>query len=181
MKFPLDKVIYSTPPSPVVLVSTLNNEGRKNVAAFAFFMACAHNPPMIAIGVRKILHTYKYAKELGEFVVGIPTPEIVKGVWLSGDDEKGDDEFKHCGLTPVPSKKVKPFRIKECQVNLECKMKGEFKTTDHTVIFGEVIEADCDEGLYDENKSKFRSNLDTLYHVTGNKFKSGDGEEMEVK
>lgn len=181
MKFPLDKVIYSTPPSPVVLVSTMNKDGRKNVAAFGFFMTCAHNPPMVAIGVRKSIHTYQYTKELGEFVVGIPTPEIAKQVWLSGNRDKSDDEFKYCSLTPVPSEKVKPFRIKECQVNLECKFTGEIDTTDHIIIFGEVVEADCKEGLYDEDKGSFRSNINALYHVTGNRFKTGNGKEVDVE
>jgi flavin reductase (DIM6/NTAB) family NADH-FMN oxidoreductase RutF len=180
MKFPLDKVVYSTPPSPVVLVSTINKKGKKNIAAFAFFITCASNPPMVAVGVRKITHTYQYAKEMGEFVVGIPTPEIVKQVWHAGDSDKGDDEFKHCKLTPATSEKVKPFRIKECQVNLECKFAGEFDTTDHTVIFGKVIETDCDKKLWDEDKGNFRLNLKTLYHVTGNRFKTGDGKEVEV-
>ena len=180
MKFPLDKVIYSTPPSPVVLVSTINKEGRKNLAAFGFFMTCGANPPMVAIGVRKTIHTYKYAKEIREFVVGIPSPKIVENIWKSGGDKKGDDEFKHCKLTPIPSKKVKPFRIKECQVNLECKFKGEIDTTDHTIILGEVIEADINEELYDENKVKMRYNLNSLYHITGPVFVTGEGKKIKA-
>lgn len=78
MKLDSSKIVYSTPLSPVVLVSTINRKGRKNIAPFGFFMTCSHKPPMVAISIRKITHTYQYVKEMGEFVVGIPTPKIVK-------------------------------------------------------------------------------------------------------
>jgi len=181
MKFPLDKVVYSTPPSPVVLVSTINKDGRKNLAAFGFFMPCAHNPPMVAVGVRKTIHTYKYAKEIGEFVIGIPTPRIVKQVCKAGDKTDSEDEFVYCGLTPIKSELVKPFRIKECQINLECKFVGEIDTTDHTIILGKVVATDCDEKIYDENKGNFRLNLDSLYHVTGSRFITGKGEKIDLE
>lgn len=181
MKLPLDKVVYSTPPSPVVLVSTLNKQGRKNLAPFGFFMTCAHKPPMLAIGVRKSIHTYKYAKQTGEFVVGIPTPEIVRQLYKAGQRMETDDEFKESDLTPIPSEKVKPFRIKECQVNLECKLVKELEVGDHIIIIGEVIAADIKDELYDEDKAKLRYNLNSLYHITGPNFITKDGKKIKVE
>jgi flavin reductase (DIM6/NTAB) family NADH-FMN oxidoreductase RutF len=181
MKLAPQQIVYSTPPSPVVLVSTINKKGRKNIAPFGFFMPCSHKPPMVAIGVRKTTHTYKYAKEIGEFVVGIPTPRIAKQLYKASEVGKTDDEFKECGLTPVPSKKVRPFRIKECQVNLECKFVSEIDTGDHTMIIGEVIEAECDGDIFDKNKAKLRYNLDSLYHVTGPRFITKDGRKIILR
>ncbi len=180
MKFPLDRVVYSTPPSTVILVSTINKQGEKNVAPFGFFMPCAHNPPMVAVGVRKVITTYKNIKETKDFVVGIPTPEIVRQVWLSGNKKEATDAFEFSKLTPTKSDKIESFRIEECQVNLECKYVGEYDTTDHTIIFGKVVSTDCKEGLYDEDKGKFRLNLKPIYHVTKNKFKTGEGKEVVV-
>ena len=144
-------------------------------------MHCSINPPIFAVSVRKTIHTYQYAKETGEFVIGIPTSKIAKQVFNAGNRVDVEDEFAYCGLTPVPSEKVKPFRIKECQANLECKFVGEIDAGDHTIILGEVIAADCDEKIYDEDKVKLRLNLDALYHVTGSRFITGNGERINIQ
>lgn len=180
MKLNPSKIIYSTPPSPVVLVSTINSRGRKDIAPFGFFMSCSHKPPMIAISTRKITHTYQYAKEMREFVVGVPTPKIVKQLYKASKKGKTNDEFKECGFTPIPSKKVKPFRIKECQVNLECRFVNEIDSGDHTIIIGEVVEAECDDDIYDKDKANLRYNLDSIYHVTGHNFVTGNGRKIRL-
>ena len=180
MKLVISKIIYSTPPSPVVLVSTINNKGRKNIAPFGFFMPCSFKPPMVAISVRRVTHTYRYAKEMGEFVVGIPTPIIVKQLYKASKIGKTDDEFRECGLTPIPSKRVRPFRIKECQVNLECKFINNMNAGDHTIIIGEVIEAECDDEIFDKDKANLRYNLNPLYHVTGRSFITKDGKKITL-
>ncbi|UCD04378.1 MAG: flavin reductase family protein [Candidatus Woesearchaeota archaeon] len=171
MKIPLDKVVYSTPPSAVVLVSTISKEGRKNIAPFGFFMPCAHQPPMVAVSIRKTIHTYKYAKEIGEFVVSIPTSKIVKQVYKAGGVNEGD-EFKGSGLTAIPSNSVKPFSVKECQVNLECRFVDEITTGDHVIIIGKVIDGIIDDTIFNEDNAILRTNLDSIYHATKNNFVS---------
>jgi len=171
MKIPLDKVRYVTNPTPTVLVSTLSKEGRKNIAPFGMFMNCSCNPPMVLFGARKKIHTYKYLKETGEFVVGIPPSKIVKQVYKASEINEGD-EFEGSGLTPIASKSVKPFSIKECEANLECKFVREIETGDHVMIIGEVIDGIMDDKLFSKDNANIRTNLDSLYHVTNDVFTS---------
>jgi len=180
MKIPDNVTIYATPPSPVVLASTIDKKGNKNLAAFGFFGLCSHIPGMVTIGVRKTIQTYKNMKATGQFVIGIPTPKIAKNVYATADKLRKEDAFKECGLTPIKSAKVKPFRIKECQVNFECKVVKIIETGDHILVIAEIIESDCDPKIYANNKRDFRLNIDALYHATGSVFKTGKGKVIEV-
>jgi len=173
MKLPLNLVVYATPPAPVVLVSTIDEKKKKNVAPFAFFATCSHIPPMVCFGTRKETDTYKNIMKTKEFVVSIPSPDIVDKVWSCG--KKVEDEFKHSGLTPIKPKKVKPYRIKECQTNLECVFRWKKKTGDHILIIGEVVEADVNKKVFSKEKWKLRTKLNPLYHVTRNHFILGRG------
>lgn len=174
MRVDTRRITYLTPPSPVVLVSTVDERGRKNVATYGYFTPCDPKIPSILVGVREFQHTYKNIKKTGEFVVGIPTPNIVDKVWKAGNkDEKCKDEFRETSLTPIPSEEIKPFRIKECQVNLECVFDREFKMGTHTWIIGKVIVADIHDKLFSEDNAELRRNLDSLYHVTKTHFMKG--------
>ena len=73
------------------------------------------NPPIIALGIRDTRDTFKNIQDFGEFVVGIPGPELVAEIEIAGKAFPRDvSEFEKAGLTAVPSRVVKPYRIKEC-------------------------------------------------------------------
>ena len=84
-------------------------------------------------------------------------------------------------LSPFFSEKVKSFRIKECQVNFECKFIKEVPTGDHILIIGEILKADIGDELFSEDKAELRFNLDTLYHITGPNFVAGKGKKVVVE
>jgi flavin reductase (DIM6/NTAB) family NADH-FMN oxidoreductase RutF len=67
--------------------------------------------------------TFLNVRETGEFVANIVSEEIAQQMNLtSGDYPYGVSEFEISGLTPVPSERVKPPRVKESPVNMECKV-----------------------------------------------------------
>src|SRR5690606_14853791 len=69
-------------------------------------------------------HTLENVLEVPEVVINIVDYSMVQQVSLASTEyPKGVDEFLKSGLTPVPSEKIKPFRVAESPVQLECKVK----------------------------------------------------------
>ena len=150
---PEDYIRIIAPP-PVVLVSTLYGDV-KNVAPFGMNMPVSHNPPMIALGIVERWDTFQNIKDTGEFVVAYPSPELVEEIDITAKRYDRDvSEFEKAGLTPVPSKVIKPYRVKECQTNLECKLEWYKKAGDHCLVVGRIVAADISDALYEEELSR---------------------------
>ncbi len=168
----IEKVVYLTQPSPVVLVSTISKEEIHNVAPFAMFMNCSSTSPhMVAIAISPKTDTYANIKETKEFIVGIPKEQILKQVCKAGEKvEKAISEFEFANLTPYQSKKLKCKRIEECAVNIDCIFEKEMETGNHCIIVGKVVDCDIDKDKYSMDKVQLRTNIPNVYHITGNKF-----------
>lgn len=151
------------PPPPVVLVSTLHGDV-KNVAPFGMNMPIAFDPPLYAIGVGTTKDTYLNIVETEEFVVAVPGPNLVKQIDISANSFPRDvSEFEEAGLTPVRSEVVKPFRVKECQSNLECVLEWAKQAGDHYVVVGRVVAASIEDQGPGEEVSRLA--LDPVYHI----------------
>ena len=162
MEIEPEKYIRMIAPPPVVLVSTLYKK-TKNVAPMGMNMPVSSHPPLLALGIRETRDTVKNIKDTGEFVVGIPGPNLVKEIDITGEKYPRDvSEFEKAGLTPVKSRIVKPFRIGECQVNLECKLEWLKQAGDHHIIVGRVVAAEIKNEIY---RTGTRGDLDPVYHV----------------
>jgi flavin reductase (DIM6/NTAB) family NADH-FMN oxidoreductase RutF len=150
------------PPTAVVLVSTLYGEV-KNVAPFGMFMPVSFDPPLVALGIRKTRDTFKNIQDTGEFVIGIPGPELVEQIEIAGRALPRDvSEFERAGLTPLTSRAVKPCRIRECQAHLECRLVWAKEAGDHHIVVGEVVAASVRDQI---SQTGSRADLDPVYHV----------------
>ena len=168
----VEKVLYITQASPVVLVSTIDNKGIYNLAPIGMFMNCSSkDPQMVAIAVSNKADTYRNIKETKQFVIGIPKEEMLDKLYKAGDKvDKDIDEFQYTGLTPYNSSIIKAKRIKECAVNIECVYENELETGNHNIIVGKIVACDIEEKLYAEDKVQLRLNIPNIYHLTSNKF-----------
>lgn len=177
----IEKVVYVTQPSSVILVSTISKNNVDNVAPFAMFMNCSTKPDnMVAIAISPKTDTYTNIKETKQFIIGIPKENMLDKLYKSGEKvDKNISEFEITNLTPYLSKKLKCKRIEECIVNIDCVFENEIKTGNHCIIVGKVIACDIDLDKYEEDKVKLRGNIPNIYHVTGNKFMI-DGKIKEV-
>ncbi|RME02625.1 MAG: flavin reductase family protein [Planctomycetota bacterium] len=120
-------MISAIVPRPIALISTVSSSGILNAAPFSFFQGITSNPPllMVSIGKRKgrPKDTLQNIMDIKEFVVNlVPEALLDKMVKTSRDFEEDVSEFEEAGLTPGDSEKVKPPRILESPVNLECKL-----------------------------------------------------------
>ncbi|MEO7995515.1 MAG: flavin reductase family protein [bacterium] len=115
-------------PRPIAFVSTLSADGSTNLAPFSFFNGVSSHPPIIslAIGMRadgRPKDTLQNIQETGEFVVNMVTEPIASSMHqASADYPHGTSEFDQVGLTPSASHLVKPPRVKECPISMECQL-----------------------------------------------------------
>ena len=139
-------------PMHTVLVSCSGKAGKPNITTLAWAMPTSINPPLLAISLAPTRHSYTLIEESGEFIVNIPTLEILQAVYACGSfTGRSFDKFKKANLTPMPAKKVKAPAIRECIAHLECSVDSKFTTGDHTVFVGKILEAYADMGVFTES------------------------------
>jgi flavin reductase (DIM6/NTAB) family NADH-FMN oxidoreductase RutF len=156
-------------PMHTVLVSCVDKAGKPNIITLAWAMPTSINPPLVAISIAPTRHSHTLIEETKEFVVNIPTMDILKETLFCGRvSGRRHDKFKEAALTPLPAKKVKPPAIKECIAHLECKLHSQFKTGDHTIFVGEVVEAYVDKEVFKEEYNIEKARM--IFHMGGDKF-----------
>ncbi|MCS7123811.1 MAG: flavin reductase family protein [Candidatus Bathyarchaeota archaeon] len=157
-------------PMHTVLVSCAGKDGKPNIITLAWAMPTSISPPLVAVSIAPRRHSHSLIEETGEFVVNIPTMDILDATFYCGRVSGRDrDKFKEAGLTPMPARKVKPPIIGECVAHLECKLYGKYPTGDHTIFVGEIVEAYANKGCFSEagyNLEKAKM----IFHVGGNEF-----------
>jgi len=139
-------------PTPAALVTSINTDGRANVAtAGEVFMMSLH-PVIVAVGFRPATYTNKLIHATKEFVVNLQKQEILRAVDYCGSVSGREvDKFAATGLTPLPSNYVKPPLIKECPVNVECKVRDIIRLGSHDIFAGNVLAIHVDEEIIGDN------------------------------
>jgi len=151
-------------PMHVVLVSCVGREGRPNIITLAWAMPASHNPPLLVVSISPRRYSHGLIQETGEFVVNIPTMEIVRETLLCGRiSGRQYDKFKEAKLTPMPAKLVKPPIIRECVAHLECRVENQVTAGDHTLFIGRILTAYAEEGIFDREYDLRKVRL--VYHL----------------
>lgn len=122
-------MLASIAPRPIAFASTIDKSGNRNLAPFSFFNAFGSKPPILVFSPARrvrdntIKHTLENILETGEVVINAVNYDMVQQMSLASTEyPKGVDEFIKSGLTPLKSELVKPFRIAESPVHMECKV-----------------------------------------------------------
>lgn len=143
-----------------MLVSSGSGE-RANIITIAWCGVVCSEPPLLSVSIRASRHSHKIIKDANDFVINIPTEELIKSVDLCGiTSGKDKDKFKLCNFTKIPSKKVTSVMIEECPVNIECKLRDVIKLGAHDMFVGEVLAVHMDKkvlgpgGRLDYKKAK---------------------------
>ena len=116
-------------PRPICFASTIDEDGNMNLSPFSFFNVFGSKPPILIFSPARrvrnntIKHTLENAIRTKEVVINVVNYAIVQQMSLASCEyDKGVNEFEKAGLTPIASEMVKPFRVKESPVQLECKV-----------------------------------------------------------
>ncbi len=122
-----DLMISIIVPRPIAFISTISPEGLPNAAPFSFFNGISTDPPLVAIAIarrgKEKKETLRNIEAGGEFVVNIVDEKLAEGMnRAAGNYPPDTNKFEVAKLTPRPSVKIKPPRIGEAPVSLECRL-----------------------------------------------------------
>ena len=142
-------------PRPIGWISTLDAQGRTNLAPYSFFNAFNYDPPIIGFSSVAWKDSVRNASETGEFVWNLVTRELGDRMnQTSAPLPHGQNEFAFAGLTPMPSQLVKAPRVGECRAAMECKVIDivQFKNVSGQsvggwLVLGEVVAVHIDKLL----------------------------------
>ncbi len=114
-------------PRPICFASTIDKEGNVNLSPFSFFNMFSTKPPILIFSPARrgrdntTKHTLENVLEVPEVCINVVTYEMVQQTSLASTEyPKGTNEFLKAGLTEEPSLTIKPPRVKESPVQLEC-------------------------------------------------------------
>jgi len=165
---------YSIAPRPIALASTIDKDGNINLSPFSFFNLFSYNPAAVIFSPSRrgrdnsTKHTLENIFEVPEVVINICDYDMVHQVSLSSCEyPRGADEFLKAGLTKISSTKIKPPRVAEAKVQMECKVLevkslGESAGAGQLVI-AKVICMHIDESILNTEHSMIEQTK--LHHV----------------
>jgi flavin reductase (DIM6/NTAB) family NADH-FMN oxidoreductase RutF len=170
-------MIGSIVPRPIAFVSSLHERGVRNLAPFSFFTAVSADPPVVLFcpmvrmedperGLAAHKDTLLNIIATREFVINVVTESIIEKVNATSAQVPPEiDEFELAGLTPMPSELVKPPRVAESPVQMECRLLRIVEVSDRpsggSIVLGEVLRFHVREDLVEN----FRIDPDKLAAV----------------
>ena len=153
-------LLAAVSPRPIALASTIDENGQVNLAPYSFFNCFSSNPPILVFSsnrrvknntTKDTLHNIERTKEV---VIHSVTYPIVRQMTLSSIEYPSDmNEFEKAGFTAIPADLVKPPRVKESPVHMECKVRdiitlGESGGAGHLIIC-DMVRMHISEAIFD--------------------------------
>jgi len=174
-------------PKPLVFVSTIDRNGKANVATVAYVTFVSQYPPVLALGLGKY-NTLRNIRVTREFVVNIPDRNLAEEAWIIGEVfkkfqiPKSITKFDLADLTAISGLKVKPPLVAECFAHLECRALWIKKIGSSNLVVGEVVAASCERDKFDREAIVHKDQLSSLLLVTGSTCSSPSAAfEIDVK
>ncbi len=156
---PLNAIIG---PRPIGWISSQDADGRRNLAPYSFFNAFNYRPPILGFSSIGWKDTVRNVQATGEFVWNLATRPLAEAMNATAAMVPSEiDEFELSGLTPAPCRQVRPPRVAESPVSMECRLldviqlKGLDRQPVQTwLVLGEVVgvhiaRAALRDGIYD--------------------------------
>ncbi|RNG28201.1 flavin reductase family protein [Streptomyces botrytidirepellens] len=136
-------------PRPIAWVSTINPDTRTaNLAPHSFFTVSCVSPPVVQFTSVGRKDSLRNVEETGEFVVNLAPERMFETInGTATDFPRGVSEFEAVGVAREDSVRVRPPRVAESPVALECELHSTVLLGDSTVVFGRVVHAAVDDGV----------------------------------
>jgi len=186
-------LLGSVGPRPICFASTIDRDGNRNLAPFSFFNVFSSNPPIAVFsparsgrtGQQK--DTYNNVKEVPEVVINIVDYSMVHQMSLASSPyNPNEDEFVKSGLTAIESEVVRPWRVKESPVQMECKVNEVIELGEGggagNLIVCEILKIHISEDILDENQVIDQKKIDLVARMGGDWYCRADENSMfEIK
>ena len=149
-------------PRPIGWISTVDAEGRVNLAPYSFYNAFNSNPPIVGFASEGRKDSLHNIEATGEFVCNLATRPLAEVMnRCSAPLPHGVSEMEHAGIEPAPSRLVRPPRVADTPAALECRLLQivplrdlEGREVDTHLVLGQVVGVHIDraylvDGIFD--------------------------------
>ncbi len=174
-------ILGAVAPRPIAFASTIDAQGVANLAPYSFFNAFSSNPPILIFSSNRRVEnnttkdTLANVEANGEVVINVVTRDIVRQMALTSIDYPREvDEFAKGGFTKLPSEYVRPYRVAESPIQMECRVQqilplGE-KGGAGNLIICEILCLHIDEGVMtkgriDPHKLRLMARMGRFYYA----------------
>ena len=176
-------------PRPVAFASTIDAQGRPNLSPFSFFNCFGSNPPVLIFSPARrgrdntTKHSFHNVQAVPEVVINVLTYAMVQQANVaSGEYPEGVNEFEKAGFTAIPSERVRPFRVKESPVQLECAVKQVIATGTEgaagNLVICEVLLMHVDGTLLNEKGIIDQRRIDLVGRMGGDFYVRAHGDAL---
>jgi len=139
--FPVANVRHYLEPGPIVLVSSQYRHQR-NIMTLGWLTVMEFSPSLVGCMIAGSNHSFGLVRESRECVINLPTVALVDTVVGIGNCSGREvDKFAQFGLTPQKASQVQAPLIRECHVNLECRLYDDALVERYNFFIFEVIKA----------------------------------------
>lgn len=150
-------------PRPIAFISSINANGITNLAPFSFFNGVCSNPPCLSVSITRKRDgskkdTLRNIEANGEFVINTVNEWMLGAAnYCAAEFPYGVSEFSQAGLTALPSSLVKPPRVKESAVQLECRLLKSVEVGDGgvgsaTLVIGQILQFHVSNSVYRDGR-----------------------------
>lgn len=176
----MSKITFQKPgnfiyPVPAVMVSLRDKAGKSNIITVAWTGTICSDPPMAYISVRKSRASYPMLVESGEFVINLPSEELVRALDYCGVRSLDQvDKWKEMNLHEGQASVVAAPTIEEAPVSIECKVTQVLPLGTHDMFLAEVVAVDVDERYIDEKGAFHMDQLGLVAYSHGDYMSLGE-------
>ena len=182
-------LLSSVGPRPIALASTVDQHGRPNLSPFSFFNVFSANPPIAIFSpARRVRnnttkHTLDNVSATKEVVINVVSHSIVEQTSLSSTEyETGINEFEKAGFTALKSDIVKPFRVQESPVQMECIVQDVVSLGDEggagNLVICEIVKMHVSETVLNEQNQIDPHKIDLVGRMGANWYCRASGESI---
>ena len=173
-------------PRPIAFASTIDQQGKPNLSPFSCFNVFGVNPTTLIFSPSRrgrdntLKDTFLNVKEVPEVVINVVTFDMVQQASLASTEyPRGTNEFIKSGFTQIPSEKIRPFRVKESPVQIECKVRQVIETGTGggaaNLIICEVLLIHINENIFDESGLIDPDKINLVGRMGGNYYVKASG------
>jgi flavin reductase (DIM6/NTAB) family NADH-FMN oxidoreductase RutF len=176
-------------PRPICFASTVSKDGMPNLAPFSFFNVFSSNPPILVFSPARsgktgaTKDTLNNVLEVPEVVINMVNYNMVHQMSLASSPyPKGVNEFVKAGFTPITSDLVKPFRVAESPVQIECRV-NEVKSLGEkggagNLVICEVLRIHIQDEVLNADKNIDTKKIDLVARMGDNWYCRASGESL---
>ncbi len=176
VQVPLNQALRMILPGVVGLITT-HYRGRYDITTVSWMCPVGREPPLVAIAVHPSTLAYDTIKRSNEFVINIPTLDVINQVVscgrLSGNDV---DKFQRTGLRMAEPKVVTTPHLEQCIGHLECAVINASTPGDHVIFVAQIAYASVEQEAFADGWLLLEKMSKPLHHVGGATFAILEGQ-----